>query len=250
MRRWLVFIALIKALLVLLSLSSVARAESNASSPSVTQGQMELEYELVDRFDNNRAKAGAEHELEITYGLTDRIRPQIELEFEDEANQSMKVEALAFGVQYQITKKQEAWLESAVRLNYDFRPSDANELRGRLILQKQHGPYRQRVTIRADQELGDDAQSGGPEWRVLVGSRYQLSDDYELGLEYDGTLGRGRDFNHYNMQQHYIGPAFYGEVMDAVEYEFGYAFGISKAASNATVHFVLASSMQFISKGG
>lgn len=216
---------------------SPVHAESNASSPTVTKGQMEFEYELVDRFDDDGSKAGAEHEFEMTYGLTDRIRPQIELEFEDETGASAKVEALAFGVQYQMTKKDEAWLESALRLNYDFCPDDANELRGRLILQKHYGPFRQRVTLRADQELGDEAIAGGLEWRVLVGSRYKLSDAYELGLEYDGTLGRIRDFDNYGVQEHYVGPAFYGKLMDGIEYEFGYAFGLSKAAADGALRF-------------
>jgi hypothetical protein len=232
-------------LALFLGCASEGWAESKASSPNVKKGVLELEYGFVDHFDDASAKAFAEHELEIKYGLTDRLRPQLEFEFEDARGEHLKLSAFSIGAQYQFTKKDEAWLESAVRLNYDFKPYDAEEVRARLILQKRYGKYRQRMTLRANQEVGDDAQDGGAEWRMLLSSRYQIMPDFEIAAELDSSVGQSRDFGHYERQKHYIGPAIYGEISEHLEYTLGYSFGISDAASDGAARFEIEYAVPF-----
>lgn len=236
--------AILSSVLVF-SCATDALAESKASSPVVTKGKLEFEYGLADHIDDEAEKAGAEHELEIKYGLTDRFRPQVEFEFEDERDDHLTLGALSIGAQYQLTKKDEAWLESAVRLNYDFKPHDAEEVRARLILQKRYDKFRQRVTFRSNQEVGGDAQAGGPEWRMLVSSRYEIMDDFEISAELDSAFGQARDFDEYDRQKHYVGPAIYGEIGEHFEYTLGYSFGISEAASDGVARLEVEYSVPF-----
>jgi hypothetical protein len=239
--------SMVAAVLLLSSLGFAfsARAESNASSPSVSKGKLELEYEITDSIDSDPKKAGASHEFEVKYGLTDRLRPQIEFEFEDARGEAATLDTLSVGAQYQLTKKDEAWLESAVRFNYDHRPDAAEKLRARLLLQKQYGKHRQRVNLRADQEVGADAKAGGPDWRMLVSSRYAVLPWLEAGLELDSDFGQRRDFDTFDAQKHYVGPAFYGEITDNLEFEAAYAVGISEAASNGAARLELEYVMNF-----
>lgn len=227
-------------------LTSSAHAVGKPSSPHISEGELELEYEAVGLIDSDDAKRKAKHEVEISYGVTDWFRPEVVAKYEDAGNESGELSTLGFGAQFVFIQPGTHWFDSAIRVVYEHKlHDDADELKTKLLLQKEYGNFRHRANVNVSQQLGDDAQAGGPEWSLVWSSRYSITPNLAAGFEYDGEFGQSRNFDRYSEQSHYIGPVLYGKLSDDLKVEAGYLFGISNAAADGAVRFAIEYGIEF-----
>lgn len=80
---------------------------------------------------------------------------------------------------------------------------------------------------------------GGPERNFLWSSRYRYSRFVEPGLEWQSKLGKTSEDKSYDEQEHYVGPALYGQLVPGVKYEAAYLFGASDASADSAARLHL-----------
>ncbi len=225
--------------------SSAAYAVGKPSSPKVSAGELELEYEAVGLIDSDPTKRENSHELEISYGVNRWFRPEIDMEYANPGDGDAIVEAVGAGAQFVLTQPGTHWVDSAVRVIYEHKPHGADEAKALLLLETQTGKLMHRANVVAAQELGSDAQSGGPSWQLILDSRYPLTHAISAGLELDSEFGQSRDFDESDQQKHYLGPVAYADLAEDVELQAGYLVGLNDNASNGAVRFALEYGIEF-----
>ena len=231
---------------ILLSANQAA-AIDKIYSPNVTKGEFEIEYGGSTTFDNNHSKNNIqEHETELEYGLTDRIQLELSGSFEKQPDESIRGSDIGFGGRYEFTEPGEYWLDSGFLLSYSHatHSEDADSIEAKLLLEKQFGNFLSRANIGIEQEVGKNS-SGGPDRVVLLNTRYRLGPNFEPGFEVQSDFGKGSDHLSYNQQQHYVGPAIYGQIIPNLKYEAAYYHGISDAAAKDAARVLLEYEMFF-----
>lgn len=218
-----------------------ALALDTVYSPHVVKGEMEMEYYGSRTIDGDASKNNAQsHEIEIEYGLTDHFKAKLAGEYEREAEGRKRFTKVEVGGQYQFGEQGEYWLDSGLLLAYGMSTENRspNTLEAKLLLEKQFGKFLNRANIGLEQEVGHYA-SGGPERSILWSTRYRYSNYIEPGFEIQSNFGKGSDTERFNDQEHYVGPAVYGQLMPGLKYEAAYYKGISDATANSAVRVFL-----------
>lgn len=227
--------------------STPAFAIGEISTPGVTKGKLEAEYVAVRLFDDARDQDKLlTHEVELKYGWTDRFKSEIGIEFEDAQDKATIVEKFGFAGQYEILPMGEGWIDSAIKLGYNHKPhASADELKAQVLLEKRYGAVRNLATAALKQSLGSGAGAGGPSYEAQLASRYAFTPEFSAGIELDSDFGKGRDFDEYSRQEHYVGPGIYGALAEGVDFEAAYLRGISKAAADSAVRLVIEYEVKF-----
>ena len=200
-----------------------------------------MEYSGSTTFDHHHDKNDLQsHETELEYGLTDRIMLELSGSFEKQPDESIKSTKVGFGGRYQFFEQGEYWLDPGVLVSYghatqSLRP-DSVEVK--LLLEKLWGRFLHRANIGIEQEVGSHSQ-GGPDRVFLWNSRYRYDARFEPGLEIQSDFGKANETNSFNQQQHYIGPAVFGEIIPNLKYEAAYYFGVSDVASRGAARILL-----------
>lgn len=218
-----------------------AQAIDYVYSPNTHKGELELEYNGSTTFDGNADKNNKqEHETELEYGLTDRLTLRIEGEYEKEPNESFRSSELGFGGRYQFFEQGEYWLDSGLLFNYEHVLEDghADEIKALILLEKQTGPFLHRTNFGIEQEVGRYSQ-GGPERLFSWNSRYLLNEHLQPGFEIQSNFGKGSDHPRWSDQEHYAGPAIFGNILPNFKYEAAYYFGLTEAASTGAARIKL-----------
>lgn len=220
---------------------SSAHAISRLKSPNVVKGELEVEYKGLTTFDGDSAKDNAqEHEFEVEYGLTDRVKVEAAFELEKEPNEDLIGHSIEVGGQYQFFEQGENWLDSGVALAYSHaaHSGDADKVEAKLLLEKQHDKLLHMANINLEQEIGSHGE-GGPERELLWSSRYLYSRAFEPGFEVQSNFGKTNENLSFNEQEHYVGPAIYGEITSQLNYEIALYAGVSDAATDAAARLFL-----------
>lgn len=228
-------------------LSSPAFAISRIISPNVHKGELELEYQAVSTFDDDSAKDDDQsHKLELEYGLTDRMKVELEGVFKKEPNADMEFNKIEAATQFQFFEQGEYWLDSGMKFAYShaLHDKDHDALEAKLLLEKTHGKLTHRLNLGLEHEVGGGASTGF-ERSALWGSRYRYNKQFEPGLEWQAEFGKASDHHSFNEQEHYAGPALYGEIAPGVKYEAAYLFGVSDAAADGAARLFLEYEMHF-----
>lgn len=217
-------------------------------SPNVTKGELEIEYGGSTTFDKEKDKNNLQsHETEFEYGLTDRIQLELNGSFEKRPDESIKSHAVGFGGRYQFFEQGENWLDSGLLLTYNratHPDMDPDSIEVKLLLEKQWGQFLHRANIGIEQEVGAHA-TGGPDRVFLWNSRYRFDSHFEPGFEIQSDFGKANETHNFNQQEHYIGPAIYGQVIPGLKYEAAYYFGVSDTASTGAARVLLEYEMFF-----
>ena len=176
----------------------------------------------------------------MEYGLTDRLTLELNGEFEKEPDEHLRSSKMGVGGRYQFFEQGQYWLDSGLLLAYgaSTHREEADELEAKLLLEKQWGKTLHRANIGLVQEVGPHAE-GGPERELLWSSRYLFSNHFEPGFEIQSSFGKANEHPSYNEQEHYIGPAAYGEIMPGLKYEAAYLLGASDAAAEGAGRVLL-----------
>lgn len=225
-----------------------ALAADKIYSPNFTKGEMELEYAGSTTFDNNHDKNGIQgHEAELEYGLTDHITLELNGTFDKMPSESLRSSAFGFGGRYQFFDQGEYWLDAGLLLTYNraiHTDTDPDTVEAKILLEKQTGSFLHRTNFGISQEVGSHSQ-GGPDRVFLWNSRYRLDRHFEPGFEIQSDFGKTNANLPFSQQEHYIGPAMFGEIIPHVKYEAAYYFGLTDAASKGAARVLLEYEMYF-----
>lgn len=219
---------------------NLAYAIDKIYSPNIEKGELEIEYIGNSSFDAPQEEnAATNHALEIEYGLTDRFLLELEGEIENEESEPTKFEALEFAGRYQITKR-DYLIQSAFQVGYEYKPheGDADEVVSKLYLESRTGQFLHRTNFIAAQEVGEDDE-GGPELSWLWSSRYRYNKHFQPGFEIQSNFGKTNEPLGFNEQEHFVGPSLYGAIGYGFNYEAAYLLGVSDAAADQAVRWVL-----------
>lgn len=219
-------------LLPWLFLSTAQAGITNISSPEVEKGRLETQYE-AQRYSGSNAQ---EHEIEIEYAITERVKFGIAVESEREPGDSGHLAAYGVEGQYQFTEQGPWWLASAVKAEYSFakRQAEADEAEVELLFARREKDFSAVLNIGLERETGADREHGVGLSAALQGI-YIMNEHINPGLEWHGDFGKA---NLMDGQEHYLGPVITGTLLEygrsEIEYIAGYYWGFTgPAASNA-----------------
>ena len=158
----------------------------------------------------------------------------------------MRSTDVGFGGRYQFFEQGEHWLDAGLLLTYGraTHNTDADAIEAKLLLEKQSGPFLHRANIGVEQEVGSHAVDA-PDRIFLWNSRYRYDAHFEPGFEIQSDFGRAAEAPRFNMQEHYVGPAIYGQIVPNLKYEAAYYRGISDAASTSAARVLIEYEMYF-----
>ena len=236
------------ALLVFVAFA-LSTQESHAShkvySPHVEKGEFELELRGHTTFDSDSAKDSQEKfKIDFGYGVTDYWFTAYVGEIEEDANGDLEYEATAWENIFQLTEQGEYWVDLGLYLEYEIaHESGSNDkIEGKVLLEKNVGQYVNTANLIFVRALGSDA-SNATDFEYAWRTKYLYSKAFEPGIEIYGEMGEVGHVSPSDQQDHRIGPVFSGVFAGDAHskwlYEAGYLFGVSDAAPNGTLKFVI-----------
>jgi len=249
-------IVIIIGLVCAFSASQPAYAEKHVYSPIIEKGEIEFETTGVYDVDHSKSKnAVQEYKNAIGYGVTDRWATELYGEFERQPQQnddgttsisSVKFTHLEWENRYQLTEQGQYWLDAGLYFAYEIpmREKNPGKIEGKILLEKSTQHFTHIANILFNKEVG-----GGTTQETTAGfawsSRYRLSEHFQPGIEYWIDFGQINEHLPYNQQSHQIGPAFYGHLTPHIKYDVGYFFGISRAAPQGELKWMLEYELRF-----
>ncbi len=215
-------------------------------NPYVTKGELEIEAKGNIDFDRDAEKDNLQKQkYALGYGFTDRWFSELYGEVEKKRNAdnedlNFRFTLLEWENKFQLTEPGQYPVDIGFLVEYEISTEDkhADNLGWKILLDKTIGRFENIANFNFDHEVGGghtNETDGGFAWS----SRYRLNQYFEPGFEYHadfGGLNEGKDFNE---QTHRVGPAFYGKLGNNIKYDVGYLFGVSDAAPNGTLKWIL-----------
>lgn len=233
------------ALSSLFSLTS-AHASDKVSSPNIDKGKAEFEYRGGYDLDDTPASDGIfVNKFVANYGVTDRLRPEMKLLTSNTPNNRVTGGELSLRWQF-LKPKDKADLSASLDNKYKFYSDagKADQVEIRLLASKSIGAFSHVMNIGLEEEIGEYSRDGlGIEtaWKTS----YKINSHVSPGIEIYGSTGNLRDDLGYNEQEYQMGPALSGALTDSIKYDVGYLFGISEAATDGRIKFLLSYSTKF-----
>lgn len=234
-------------LLLLGSIFAVSGTSVHAShkiySPTVEQGEIELEMRAHTTFDSDPAKDDQPKiKLEAGYGVTEYWFTAIGGVYEKDAAGDLSYQETFWENIIQLTEQGKYWVDVGVYLEYSVpRESGSNDaLEGKILLEKMVGEYVHTANLVFIREVGNGA-SNATGFEYAWRTKYLLNKSIEPGIEIYGEMGEFGHVSPSDQQDHRIGPVISGQLAHTASgkwmYEFGYLFGVSDAAPNGTLKF-------------
>jgi hypothetical protein len=211
-----------------------ARAK-DVSSPSVDEGELEIEFK--NRFDRDSRPSEdgyREHEIGIEYGLTDWLGLEFGGEWEKHARtHDYDFVATELKAAFEFAERGEYFIDTGAKLGYKRAHSqgDADAITAELLLAKTISRVTLMSNIELDYQVGSHADAN-PELCFAALARYNLHKAFNPALEYYADMGPLSDMGGYGQQKHHLGPAFTGKIAPGLKYEAGWIMGVSDRAED------------------
>ncbi|HLF18795.1 MAG TPA: hypothetical protein VI749_07885 [Candidatus Omnitrophota bacterium] len=236
--------------LFLSSLVSDAEAVHKVYSPKVEKGEWGVEMRGHVDFDDDQSKDDEQkYKSAIGYGVTEWWKTELVYELEKEADSSRYVsEAVEFENIFQVTDD-DAFIDFGIYLAYVLKTNGTKDkAEGKLLFEKRLGDFKHTANINLEKLLGNDAGEeleGGFAWKT----KYYWKEFFRPGFEYHAGFGEFKEDLDFDEQTHQVGPVFYGEFeiseSSKIEYEIGHLFGISEAAPDGSLKWLLEFEFEF-----
>jgi len=211
-------------------------------SPNVEYRELSYEYNGSNTFDSQSDKNnGQEHELVVEAGVTPHLMVESSAGYSKDPGADLQLTDWEVEGRYQFFEPGQYWMDTGFLVAYDFatQSQQPDSIEVKLLLQKDFGYYTSTANIGFSEDLGQYAASGGPDYVLLMNTRYRYSEDFQPGIELQSDFGQRDTFGHYNQQEHYLGPMAYGRLFAHLNYQVGYLYGISDAAAHSAARLNL-----------
>lgn len=242
------------ALLITTS-AQAAFALGSIRSPQVTKDKLSMEYKGFRKGDDRKALNNQQkHIFEFGYGVTERLKLDIEGVWERSSGDDLSFDATEFAGRYELTEPGEYWIGTGIYAAYEWTEddNDPQEAVIGLLLQKEYGKFKHIANAYVSREVGDDREDGfGIETRYLA--QYDYKPYFKPTVEWQAEWGNTDEFEGYDDQAHYVGPGAYGHIpflekwigTGEVEYQLTYYRGISDAAADDAVRWTIEYGIKF-----
>jgi len=184
--------------------------------------------------------------VEFEQGVNDRLSLAVLAEFEDQAGEARKLDALAVeGVAY-LGQIPGLGVDVGGYLEYEQRiHNESGVAEAKLLLAKRSGTFEGLLNLIAHRPLSDRAGEHDTEFGYAAQGTWGVGHNLRLGGQAFGDLGTDRSFG--GRQAHYLGPVAQWEVHPAwlkggeLEFEGAYLLPVGTASDDADrqVRFVV-----------
>ncbi|MDE2150533.1 MAG: hypothetical protein KGJ55_12060 [Gammaproteobacteria bacterium] len=224
-------------LLIALAAASGAAAANDfvVYSPSLVQGQNELETRAFYFQDGNGSKDDGEYEYNIAAGHTFTSWWKSEVYFvnvkrDTAAGETPKFDHYEFEQTFQLAPVGKYFVTPGFLLSYEpsTRSNTPDTVEYGPLFERQDGRFTQRLNLIWEREVGGGA-SGKPAFR----------NTYSLSYRWRPTLQPAMEvYLRYSDNNYHLGPMIYGELNTPyggeIEYKVGAVFGVNRDTPNAT----------------
>ena len=206
----------IAAVAGLLSITMQPHAEAapfKIYSPRVVKGENEIEYRSFHDFDKDDSRDGNEQQLVAAgRGFTDYWFSEVYAVFDKEPGASLKYASFEWENLFQLTETGKYWADFGVLTEYEgARHGNPDEVVLAPIIEKTIDRWVGTVNLFFEQQFGTGRESGTT-FAYAARVKYLLHPQFEPAIEAFGEPGRINQFGPVNAQEHWIGPAFYGQA--------------------------------------
>lgn len=226
------------ALLAALPLASRA-APFKVYSPTVQQGVAEVEYRgYVDSDHRSELNKSQEQNFSVGYGLTDYWFTEVYTIYGKDGSAPLKNESIEWENLFQLTPQGKYPVDYGVLTEFEFatRSGAPNEFSIAPIFESELSRHLlATVNLFFERQFGGTEREPGTTFAYAGRLRYHLNRYFDPALELFGEPGEIGRFGAWDRQDHWMGPAFYGEERlghGALEYSAALLFGTSQAASD------------------
>ena len=225
-----------------------ALAELRVRSPTVEEGEIELEHVGALLFDRRYPSRMREqvYTNSIGYGLTSWWKAELEMQLLHEPGQSLHYQATTLENTFQITPRGRYYLDVGFFVEYAkaMRREDHDTITLGPIVQKSFGPAVLTLNTFFERTIGGPGHTDATAFQGAFQAVYRSDPRFAPGLEYHmeiedlGRPGRFRD------QEHRLGPVIIGrfDLGDAatLKYELGYLLPLTHGAHGGALRWKLA----------
>lgn len=225
--------------------ASVAFAVSKVSSPQVNKDALEIEGRYGFDQDGDPAKDDVQnYNLSANYGFTERVRGEFKTSFSNPPDENFDFTGWDALLRWQFFKPDEAWLSSALDVDYEFTENsdDPDALQLRVLVRKNFPEFNHTANLGVKQQIGNNSDSS-PVVISAWQSVYKYSPEVMPGFEFFGNNSDG--ITDFEENQYQLGPILTGTVLDAVKYDVGYLFGLTSASTEGEFKLILTYRHQF-----
>lgn len=216
-----------------------AEASNKISSPDVNEGKTELEYRGGwDHDDRNSLDQREDHKFVVNYGITDRLRLEFKAVTPKIANDYF-LSYTEYSARYQLLKSGGWWPRLSVQANYKaaMQKHLPDRMEYTVLAAKDFGDFPQTVNAVFETENGRNAKDG-TKFNINWKSQYKYSEYFVPGVEL--YLGQGRlGTDPGGGKEVQGGPVVSGKLIGAAKYDVGLLFGLSDAAPDTRLKWIL-----------
>jgi hypothetical protein len=216
--------------------TSPAYATKTVTSPYVNKGMVNVESKtgyVVD--DDNNVDGKWQEVFGFGYGITDYWGTEVEVGFGRSGSRGADTETQSIEWQhkFQFAPKGEWPVDMGARVSYAYSTNTgADEIEAKVMAGKTIENWSLLGNASIGREVGGDASDNNP-YGLSWSASYNYADSFKPGIE------MYNDFASDEKPEHLIGPVAYGKIFGDVGYNTGVLFGVSDAAPDATLKFVI-----------
>ncbi len=228
------------ALAICASSAALAGPADKVYRPFVEKGETEFEFRGGYR-DFGAGPDEYAYVFDLGYGVTERWKTELVVEYEGETGFGGKLAALEWENVFVLTEQGKHWVDVGLFVEYEHTFADGpDELKIGPMFEKQVGRTITNLNLIFERQIGSGASSDTEldyAWQV----KWQGKPELEWGLQGFGGLGNFNDLG--SEDKHSLGPALFGVKRLAsgnkIAYDAALLAGINSAAPNLTVRFEL-----------
>jgi len=214
---------------------SAQAAPFTVYSPNVVKGETEVEYRgFYDRDSHEELNTNQQHALSVAHTFTDYWSSELYAWFENVPGESLEHEAWEWENRFQLTEPGQYWADFGFLAEYEHPAHDGTkEVALAPIIEKTMGPWVATGNLFFERQFGGDATSG----LVLAYAarlKYLMNAKLEPAIEVFGEPGAIDDMSRVNGQEHWIGPALYGEFKTGHKQKLSYSTALLKGVTSAS----------------
>ncbi len=222
------------------SVSAIAGPADKVYMPIVEKGETEVEFRGGYR-DFDRGSDEYAYVLDVGYGVTNRWKTELVVEYSGETGQGGKPEALEWENIIVLTEQGKHWMDVGLFAEYEHSfSSSPGELKIGPMFMKEVGPTIVNLNLLFEREIGSGSSHETEldyTWQV----KWRGNESLEWGVQGFGGLGELGDLG--EGDKHSIGPAVFGLKRlsngNKLGFDAAVLAGLNNAAPDMTVRFQL-----------